>query len=89
MNKPDLYVVARFLEALWIKGGGEMRRPELQMAVRLNYNIFIKYLEFLKDRKLIAENDARVVMITAKGVDAYTTLVRFVKEVVNEPKFDT
>jgi predicted transcriptional regulator len=84
MDRPDLYVVARFLEALWIKGGGEMRRPELQMAVNVNYNLFTRYLDFLKDRALVSEAEPGVVKITAKGVDAYTTLVGFVKEVVEK-----
>ena len=82
MDRPDLYVVARFLEALWIKGGGEMRRPELQMAVKLNYNLFVKYLDFLKERNLVTETEPKMVKITSKGVDAYTTLVYFVKEVI-------
>ncbi|MDO9537861.1 MAG: winged helix-turn-helix domain-containing protein [Thermoplasmata archaeon] len=87
MDKPDLYVVARFLEALWIKGGGEMRRQELQMAVRVNYNLFVKYLGFLKNRGLVNETEDGIVKITAKGADAYSTLVRFVKEVVNGELF--
>jgi len=50
--KPDLYVVARFLEKLITKGGSR-RKTELQMAVGLNFNVYSKYLEWLEKKGLI------------------------------------
>lgn len=42
--KPDLYVVARFLDVLWWDTVG-MKKTPLQMSVGLNYQTFLKYLD--------------------------------------------
>ncbi|MCL4436112.1 MAG: hypothetical protein M1503_00305 [Thaumarchaeota archaeon] len=57
-TRPDLYVVARFLEKI-IVSGGSRRKTDLQMAVRLNFNVYMKYLEWLerKDRVCTYEED--------------------------------
>jgi predicted transcriptional regulator len=84
MERPDIYVITRFLESLWMKGKGQMRRTELQMSVQVNYNIFLKYLDFLVAKGLITEveeNGERLVRITEKGVSAYNMLVGLVKMV--------
>jgi predicted transcriptional regulator len=86
--KPDLYVVARFLEKL-ITTGGSRRKTELQMAVGLNFNVYSKYLEWLETKGLIrtAEEDERskYVSLTPKGMDTYKTLVKWIKDVVGSP----
>jgi len=83
--KPDLYVVARFLEKL-VMSGGSRRKTELQMAVGLNFNVYSKYLEWLENKGLIktVEKDERskYVSLTSKGLDTYKTLVKWIKEVV-------
>jgi predicted transcriptional regulator len=57
--KPDLYVVSRFLEALWWDTSG-MKKTQLQMSVGLNYQTFLKYLKWLEQHslvKIIADNE--------------------------------
>ncbi|MEM2941130.1 MAG: hypothetical protein QW304_06245 [Thermoproteota archaeon] len=44
MGKPDLYVVARFLDVLYTNGN-PMKKTNLQMLVGLNYPRFMEYLE--------------------------------------------
>jgi predicted transcriptional regulator len=86
--KPDLYVVARFLEKL-IAGGGQRRKTELQMAVGLNFNVYTKYLEWLEIKGIIhvTEEDERskYVSLTPKGMETYKTLVKWIRDVVGSP----
>ncbi len=89
MDRPDIYVLSRFLEALWTKGMGQMRRQDLQMAVGVNYNIFNKYLAFLFAKGLAVEDDEggeRMVKITARGVDALKMLVDLMSQVFENKK---
>jgi predicted transcriptional regulator len=89
MERPDIYVMARFLEALWLKGMGQMRRTELQMAVRLNYDIYTKYLEFLVAKGLVSETEEggeRIIKITQRGVEAFKTLVDLMSQVFENKK---
>jgi predicted transcriptional regulator len=77
MERPDLYVVARLLEALW-RNHNRMRKTSLQMAAGLNYNVFTKYLEFLKARGLATvhpEGEGERVELTARGYEAHRFLV--------------
>ncbi len=83
--KPDLYVVARFLEKL-IASGGQRRKTELQMAVGLNFNVYTKYLEWLESKNLIdvVEEDehSKWVSLTPKGMDTYKTLVKWIHDFI-------
>jgi len=85
-RRPDLYIVARFLERLWLDGK-DHSRADLQAAVGLNYNLFVWYMEWLLRKKLIAiqnSGDRETVVITHKGLDAYHRLVVWVREVVGD-----
>lgn len=90
MDKPDLYVVARFLERLW-KEGREFKKTELQMAVGLNYNIYMKYLRWLENKELIKlvkiDKKHDRIAITPKGIEAYRSLVEWIRETIGEDKF--
>lgn len=86
LDRPDLYVVARFLERLW-RDGRPRRKTELQLAVRLNYTIYKKYLEWLQEKGLVerVENkDGECIGITEKGLETYRTLVGWIKDTVGE-----
>lgn len=87
LDRPDLYVVARFLERLW-RDPRSYSRTELQMAVRLNYNVFKKYLEWMLAKELIALHadgtGAERVAITPKGRDTYHRLVEWIKQTVGD-----
>jgi predicted transcriptional regulator len=84
-TKPDLYVVARFLEKLIVTGGSR-RKTELQMAVGLNFNVYTKYLEWLESKGLIhtveADERSKHVSLTPKGMETYKTLVKWIKDIV-------
>lgn len=87
LGRPDLYVVARFLERLW-----RVRRPhgktELQMAVRLNYSVFQRYLDWLEGKQLVrlsgGPDGSTSVEATEKGLATYATLVSWIKDTVGE-----
>ena len=87
LDRPDLYVVARFLERLW-RDPRPHRKTDLQLAVRLNYNVYKKYLEWLLEKQLVAlsldPEGAERIAITPKGLDTYKRLVEWIKETVGE-----
>ncbi len=87
-TRPDLYVVARFLEKL-IVSGGSRRKTDLQMAVRLNFNVYMKYLEWLERKDLVRTHEederSKYVSVTPKGLETYQTLVEWIKEVIGAP----
>jgi predicted transcriptional regulator len=79
--------VARFLEALYATERTYTRR-QLQMAVRLNHDLFTRYLAFLVERglvQLVADMEGReTVRVTPKGRDAYHRFVGWVKELLDD-----
>ena len=84
--KPDLYVISRFLETLWL-GHKTYKKTNLQMAVNLNYDVFMKYLSWLEEKGLIIiynENDHQYVKVTTKGVEVYNTVVMWIKKTIGE-----
>lgn len=86
--RPDLYVVARFLERFW-----RTRRPhgktDLQLAVRLNYTVFRRYLDWMLEKGLLAMapdgEGMDQVTITAKGLETYSTFVTWIYDTVGRP----
>jgi predicted transcriptional regulator len=86
--RPDLYVVARFLERFW-----RTRRPhgktDLQVAVRLNYTVFRRYLDWLVAKGLLhlapGADGMEQVTITEKGLATYSRLVTWIHETVGRP----
>jgi predicted transcriptional regulator len=86
LDRPDLYVVARFLERLW-RDGRPHRKTDLQLAVRLNYTVYRKYLDWLVAKELVAvtaTEDGERVAITPKGLETYRTLVAWIKDTVGD-----
>ena len=49
-GRPDLHVVARFLDRLQDAGPRGLTRSALQRAVGLNYDVFRKYVDLLSAR---------------------------------------
>lgn len=74
----DLVVIARIIEALYIEGA--MKKTQLQMASRLNYKTFTRYLNWLTEKKLI-ETDIEngYVKLTRNGLETYQTLVAWTR----------
>ena len=85
MDRPDLYVLARILDRLW-EANGPMLRTHLQVASNVNYDIFTRYLDWMRDRDLVAlqdEPDDHVrVALTEKGREAYRKIAQWISEVV-------
>ena len=86
MDKPDLYVVARMLERLW-REEEPMIKTHLQLASRVNYDLFSKYLAWMVDRDLVelvaSEDGHERVQLTAKGEESYRKLVQWINEVIH------
>jgi len=75
MDRPDLFVIGRVLEAL-ATAPGPMRRTPLQQRAGLNYTVFQRYLDYLLRLGLIAatSNPEDLLELTSKGVEAYRFL---------------
>lgn len=76
-KRPDLYVVARFLDRLEAAPDG-IPRARLQQAVRLNYDLYRSYLALLEKREWVEGTD--VVAITGKGREAHARLVGWIRD---------
>ena len=87
LERPDLYVVARFLERL-TRDARPYGKTDLQMAVRLNYTVFKKYLDWMVAKDLLTltvdGDGAERVAITPRGARTYERLVEWIKETVGE-----
>ena len=88
MLKPDLYVVARFLDILWWDTVG-MKKTPLQMSVKLNYQTFLKYLDWLEKHDLVritADDGSERITLSDKGMVAHKRLVEWIKETMKDLK---
>lgn len=85
-NRPDLYVVARLLESLW-RAPDSMLKTRLQVAANVNYDLFSRYLQWMRSRGLVAVEDSadghERVSLTPQGREAYRKLVQWINEVVH------
>lgn len=79
--RPDLYVVARFLEALGSEGVAHPK-TRLQNEVRLNYDLFLRYLTFLERKGLVRIEPQNPgsdhVFLTPEGEEARARLARWI-----------
>jgi predicted transcriptional regulator len=80
-KKPDLYVVARFLEKLWM-AGQPIKKSRLQMSVGLNYGTFMRYLGWMSSRGLVTISGGIVgsdqVSLTVKGIESHKMIVNLI-----------
>lgn len=83
--KPDLYVLARFLEHLW-RRDEPILKTRLQVTAGVNYDVFGRYLVWMQDRDLViletAPDRHDRVILTPKGQEAYRKLVQWIREIV-------
>ena len=83
LERPDLYVLARFLDVLH-SNGQPMKKTNLQMGVGLNYPRFKEYLEWLVSHGLIFqrtdEGGTELYSLSPQGLDAYHRLVAWIRE---------
>lgn len=81
----DLIVLARMLDALY--GEGRMRKTRLQLASRLNYPAFKRYLDWMIEKglvKIVETKEGEFVELTREGLESYEKLVMWVKKFVEE-----
>ena len=74
--QPNPYIVARLFERLQ---RGRLKRTQLQMATGLKWFDFSRYLTRLIDLGLLdleEEGDEVYVIISAKGLDLYHSLIQ-------------
>lgn len=90
LDKPNLYVVARFLDALWWNQKG-LKKTRLQMSVRLNYPAFLSYIDWLESHGLIDvqkdEKDNDKIFLSQKGKESYKKLVEWIKDTIKDQDF--
>jgi predicted transcriptional regulator len=82
LERPDLYVLARFLDVLY-SNGQPMKKTNLQMRVGLNYPRFVDYLGWLTSHGFVqqtGEGGAELYSLSPKGLDAYHRLVDWIRE---------
>jgi predicted transcriptional regulator len=82
LERPDLYVLARFLDTLH-SNGQPMKKTNLQMRVGLNYPRFIEYLEWLVSHGLVLqkeEDGGELYSLSPQGLDSYHRLVAWIRE---------
>lgn len=83
LEKPDLYVVARFLDIMY-RTGSPMKKTNIQMLLGVNYPRFTEYLEWLLNHKLVEQvkddDGAERIALSMQGVEAYHRLVDWIKE---------
>ncbi len=77
-RKPDLYVVARFLDRLGETPAG-VPRTRLQAAVRLNYDLYRSYLTLLVEKRYVTVNEDRI-QLTQEGRHAKDRLVGWIRD---------
>jgi predicted transcriptional regulator len=82
MEKPDLYVIARFLEILY-KSERSMKKTNIQTRLGLNYPRFIEYLGWFQARGLVqinSDEEGETVTLSEKGLESYHRLVDWIRE---------
>jgi predicted transcriptional regulator len=85
MRRQDMNIVTRLLEMLW-REGSPMGRTRLQVVAGLDRDVFIKFLEWMLSKDLVSmipgDDGHERILLTEKGMESYTKLVRWINEVV-------
>jgi len=89
LERPDLYVVARFLDILY-RTGTPMKKTNIQMLLGVNYPRFTEYLQWMLNHGLVSESpdddNIERISLTPKGIDAYHRFVDWIKDTLEETK---
>ena len=88
MEKPDLYVLARFLDILY-KNGQPMKKTNIQMRMGLNYSRFSEYLDWLLTHGLVFKDDngdAELYGLSPRGLDSYHRLFDWIRDTMQDMK---
>jgi len=81
-GRPDLHVVARFLDRLAGPGAGSLTRSRLQRAVGLNYDLFRRYLDLVVAKGLVERlpGPPESFQLTSKGRSTLAELARWLDD---------
>ena len=82
LERPDLYVLARFLNILY-ENGQPMKKTNLQMRTGLNYVRFTEYFEWMISHGFVQRKDEdgmEMYSLSPQGLDAYHRLVAWIRE---------
>lgn len=86
-ERPDLYVVARFLDRL-VESSGTHSRTRLQSATRLNYDLYRSYLSLLLRKGYVeitlGKDGQECVRLTHEGSAAHDRLVGWIRDAFGE-----
>ena len=82
MERPDLYVLARFLDVLY--ENRRLKKTNLQMRVGLNYPRFVEYLDWMVSHGFVQqekdEEGSEAYLLSQQGYDAHRRLVSWIRE---------
>jgi predicted transcriptional regulator len=84
-SKPDLYVVARIIEALREKN--KLNKTALATSSGLAYDRLMRYLVWMVDRGFVKIDSEGFVHLTKEGTQAYEDLVCWILKYVGQLKF--
>lgn len=82
MERPDLYVLARFLDILY-ENGQPMKKTNLQMRTGLNYTRFSEYFDWMMSHGFMQKSDGDeggLYSLSPQGIDSYHRLVAWIRE---------
>ena len=87
LQRPDLYVVTRILEAVH-RSDRPLRRTQLQLASGVNYTQFGRYLEFLEQRQLLKTvtdgGGVLLVELTPRGYELLVFIGKGLRDLLGE-----
>ena len=84
-SKPDLYVVARIVNALREKG--PVKRTELSAMTGLSYDTLVKYVQWMEEKGFVKLDAQENVTLTQEGFQVYDRLVKWILEYVGRLRF--
>jgi predicted transcriptional regulator len=84
-SKPDLYVIARIIEAL--KEKNKLNKTALATSTGLAYDRLVRYLVWLSDKGFVKVDREGFVTLTKDGSQAYDDFVRWILKYVGQLKF--
>jgi predicted transcriptional regulator len=89
MDKPDLYVLSRFLGVLY-SNGGPMKKTNIQTSIGLSYPRFTEYLEWMEAHDLVHKSvnseGSELIDLSPKGLDLYIRLFEWIRDALRGPE---
>jgi len=84
-SKPDLYVIARIIEAL--KEKNRLNKTALATSTGLAYDRLVRYLSWMKDKGFVKVDNDGFVYLTKEGIKAYDEFVVWILKYVGQLSF--